>query len=305
MLPPIPAPRSSSLNRKLVNNENENSDDQERPRRRSKDVSPRRNPSPVPRSVPSNFDELEQMNSTEEQASMRPLPGKKKKVIGAGRQRLQGDSLPPLAPSSAASRRDDFPQTKGPPVGTPRPQPIVAQWAITSPSPHSTAEKLTTISSDNELDNDEDKYKSLKPIKRIVSPHPITTNRIINNKNNPLTIDNNGDYQKLSRQKRRDYLNDDDDDNNNTLQRSSSTQKSRSKLSDDDEVDDTQKKTNSKAQDRYSRQRYDRNNDDDDDDVNNVPSRRVPSSTRKSSSGDSSHRFHSKTNGNTDDDDLR
>jgi hypothetical protein len=234
---------------------------------------------------------------------MRPLPGKKKKVIGAGRQRLQGDSLPPLAPSSAASRRDDFPQTKGPPVGTPRPQPIVAQWAITSPSPHSTAEKLTTISSDNELDNDEDKYKSLKPIKRIVSPHPITTNRIINNKNNPLTIDNNGDYQKLSRQKRRDYLNDDDDDNN-TLQRSSSTQKSRSKLSDDDEVDDTQKKTNSKAQDRYSRQRYDRNNDDDDD-VNNVPSRRVPSSTRKSSSGDSSHRFHSKTNGNTDDDDLR
>jgi hypothetical protein len=304
LLPPIPAPRSSSLNRKLVNNENENSDDQERPRRRSKDVSPRRNPSPVPRSVSSNFDELEQMNSTEEQASMRPLPGKKKKVIGAGRQRLQGDSLPPLAPSSAASRRDDFPQTKGPPVGTPRPQPIVAQWAITSPSPHSTAEKLTTISSDNELDNDEDKYKSLKPIKRIVSPHPITTNRIINNKNNPLTIDNNGDYQKLSRQKRRDYLNDDDDDNN-TLQRSSSTQKSRSKLSDDDEVDDTQKKTNSKAQDRYSRQRYDRNNDDDDDDVNNVPSRRVPSSTRKSSSGDSSHRFHSKTNGNTDDDDLR
>ncbi len=106
---------------------------------------------------------------------------KKKKVVGAGRHRLHGDSLPPLAPSSA-SRRDDFTQNKGPPVGTPRPQPLVAQWAITSPAPQSTAEKLTTITSDNERDDDEEKYKSVKSTKRIVSPHPTTTNRITNDK---------------------------------------------------------------------------------------------------------------------------
>jgi hypothetical protein len=257
-----------------VNDENENSDDQEHSRRRSPKASPRRNQSPVPRSASSNFNENEPINSTEEQSSVRPMPGKKKKVIGAGRHRLQGDSLPPLAPSSAASRRDDFPQTKGPPVSTPRPQPLVAQWAITSPSPHSTAEKLTTISSDNEFDNDEDKYKSSKPTKRIVSPHPNTTNRITNNKKNQFTTDDN--------------------DDDNTAQRSSSVQKSRSKLS-DDEVDDTQKKSNSRAQDRYSKQRDDRNGDDDD--VNHVPSRRVLPST-----GDSSRRSHSKTNGHTEDD---
>ncbi len=240
------------------------------------------------RSIPSNFDDNEQANSTDEQSSIRSVARKKKKVIGAGAHRLHGDGLPPLAPSSAASRRDDFIQNKRPPAGTPRPQPVVAQWAITSPSPHSTAEKLTTIASDHELDNDEETYKSLKPNKRIVSPHPITTNRIKNDKKGQLTTINN-------------------DDDDNTLRRSLSVQKSRSKLSDDDDDDDAfgdnRKKTNSREQDRYSKQRYDRNNDnDDDDDFNYVSSRRAPSSTRKTSAGNSSHRSDSRTNGNVDDD---
>ncbi len=240
------------------------------------------------RSISSNFDDNEQANSTDEQSSIRSVTKKKKKVIGAGAHRLYGDGLPPLAPSSAASRRDDFIQNKRPPAGTPRPQPVVAQWAITSPSPHSTAEKLTTIASDHELDNDEETYKSLKPNKRIVSPHPITTNRIKNDKKSQLTTINN-----------------DDDDDDNTLRRSLSVQKSRSKLSDDDddedEFGDNRKKTNSREQDRYSKQRYDRNNDNDDD-FNYVSSRRAPPSTRKTSAGNSSHQSHSRTNGNVDDD---
>jgi len=318
-LPPIPAPRSSSHIRTLVNDEN--NDDQERARRNSTEILSRRKESPVPRSVSSNFDENEQINSIDEQTPIRSITGKKKKVIGAGRHRLYGDSLPPLAPSSAASRRDDLTQSKGPPVGTPRPQPVVAQWAITSPSPHSTAEKLTTIASDSDLDHDEEKYKSLKPTKRTVSPHPIATTRIINDKKPQLTTinnddhDNNNDYKKLSRQKRQTHStnnnnNNDDDDDDNTAQRSSSVQKSRSKLSDDDEEDefvDHRKKTNSREQDQYSKQRYDRNNDndnDDDDAFDNVSSRRAPSSTLKTAAGDSSHRSHSKTNGNVDDDDF-
>ena len=212
---------------------------------------------------------------------MRTITGKKKKVIGAGRYRSQGDSLPPLAPSSAASRRDDFPQNKGPPVGTPRPQATVAQWAITSPSPRSVADKLTTIASDNELDNDEDKHRSLKPSKRIVSPHPITTNRIINDKKNQLPTstngDDNNDYQKPSRQRRQNHFNDDDDDDDdNSPRKSSSVQKSRSRLSDND--------------------------DDDDDDVNKTSNGRGSSSARKPTAGASSSRSHSRTNGNMNDD---
>ncbi len=286
-LPPIPAPRSSSRTRTLVNDEN--NDDQERPRRFSTEISPRRKESSVPRSVSSNFDENEQTNSTDEQIPTRSITAKKKKVIGAGRHRLQGDSLPPLAPSSSASRRDDLIQSKGPPVGTPRPLPVVAQWAITSPTPHSTAEKLTTITSDNELDNDEEKYKPIKPTKRIVSPHPVTTNRITNDK-------------KIQSKTIKNY----DDDDDDAPRRSSSVRKSRSKVSDDDdeedEFGDNRKKNNSREQDRYPKQRYDRYNDNDDDDFNNNSSRRAPSSTRKTVPADSSHRSHSRTNGNADDD---
>ena len=223
----------------------------------------------------------EPTTTADDQSPMRSMAGKKKKVIGAGRNRLPGDSLPPLAPSSSASRREDITQSKGPPVGTPRPQAVVAQWAITSPTPHSTAEKLTTINSDNELDNDEEGYKSLKASKRIVSPHPRTTNRIINEKKkNQFTMNNN------------------DDEEDSPSRRSLSMRKSRSKLSDDDENDseDRRKKTNSTERDRHSRQRYDRNDDDNDDDEK-ISSRRIPTST-----GDSSRRSHSRTNGKIDDD---
>ncbi|CAF0828943.1 unnamed protein product [Rotaria sordida] len=222
-LPPIPTPRSSSHTRTLINDEN--SDDQERSRRNSTEISSQRKESPIPRSNSSNFDENQQIDSTDEQTSIRTLTGKKKKVIGAGRHRLNGDSLPPLAPSSAVSRRDDLTVHKGPPAGTPRPQPLVAQWAITSPTPQSTAEKLTTITSDNELDDDEEKYKSLQTNKRIGSPHSNTTNRIIlDRKNQQLTNNNenlvNNDYKKSSRDKghhndlHKDDDDDDDDDNN-------------------------------------------------------------------------------------------
>jgi hypothetical protein len=196
-------------------------------------------------------------------------------------------------------------QNKGPPVGTPRPQPIVAQWAITSPRP--TADKLTTIASDNELDDDEDKYKSSKSNNRIVSPHPKLTNRITHDKRNQLTTinkDDDDDFKRSSRQKRHNQLNGDDDNDEYPSRRSPSVQKSRSRLSDDDENEfgDNRKKTDSREQDRYTKQRYDRNNDNDDEDFNQVSSRRTPSSTRKTAGGDSSHRSHSRTNGNGDDD---
>ena len=114
------------------------------------------------------------MNTPDSQTGNRPLPGKKKKVIGPGRQRSQGDDLPPVAPSTG-SRREDIPQHKGPPVGTPRPQPLVAQWAITSPTPQYPTEKLTTITSDNENDNDHEKEKS-KSTKRDSTSHPKHSN---------------------------------------------------------------------------------------------------------------------------------
>ncbi|CAF1006009.1 unnamed protein product [Adineta ricciae] len=153
-IPPKPAPRSISHNR--IPNSDDNIDDHDRPRRHSTDRLSQRKESPLP----ANPDGNERVNSPDSQTGNRPLPGKKKKVIGPGRQRSQGDNLPPVAPS-AASRREDIPQHKGPPVGTPRPQPLVAQWAITSPTPQYPVEKLTTITSDNENDNDE-KSKSTK-----------------------------------------------------------------------------------------------------------------------------------------------
>lgn len=202
-------------------------------------------------------------------------------MIGAGRHRTPGDALPPLAPSSAASRRDDFPQTKGPPVGTPRPQPMVAQWAITSPTPQSTADKLTTIASDNELDNDDERHKPSKATKRIVSPHPITTNRINQERKNQFMAGDN-----------------DDDD---IPQRSSSISKARSRFNNDDndEYGEKPKRT-------HSREYRDRNNEEDDD-RNNTYNKRPSSSTRKSTTangdGGTSSRSHPKTNGNRHDDD--
>ena len=275
---PVPAPRSSSRNRTLVNDDN--SDDQERPRRSSREISPRRNGSPVLRSASSRVDEN---NSGDEQPATRPMPGKKKKLIGAGRHRAPGDNLPPLAPSSAASRREDFPQTKGPPVSTPRPQPVVAQWAITKQIPPSSAEKLTSIASDNELDNDDERNKLSK---RITSPHPITTNRINNErKNQMMTRDN-------------------DDDDDDTPRRSSPMSKPRSRFDgDDDKYGEKSKTTRPKGEEeRYSRQRYDRNDEDDDNDRNETYQKRPSSSTRKSTNGGSSSRSHPKTNGNMNDD---
>ena len=56
---------------------------------------------------------------------------------------------------------------------------------ITSPSPpYSTAEQLETITSDNEIDNNEEKYDSFKPTQRVASPHPTITNRIIHDRKN-------------------------------------------------------------------------------------------------------------------------
>lgn len=265
-LPPIPAPRSSSRNRTLLNDDN--SDDQERPRRFSTEVSPRRKESPVPRSVSSNFEETETNNSTDEQSTIRSTTGKKKKVVGPNRNRLHGDSLPPLAPSSAASRREDFPLSRGPPVGTPRPQPLVAQWAITSPAPQSTADKLTTITSDNELDRDEDRYKSYKSNKRTTSPHPNTTNRVVNgNQNQSKTIHT--------------HINNDDDD--------------------DDEIDDYRKRTHSEK--RSQKNKFDDNDNNSSNQSDSGSNRRVSSSTRKTTNGYSSHRSNSRTSRHRDDDD--
>ncbi|CAF3439638.1 unnamed protein product [Rotaria sp. Silwood1] len=316
-LPPIPAPRSSSHTRTLI--VDESSDDQERPRRHSTEISPRRKQSPAPRSISSNFDENQQIDSTDEQTSIRTTTGKKKKVIGAGRHRLNGDSLPPLAPSSATSRRDDLTQNKGPPAGTPRPQALVAQWAITSPSPQSTAQKLTTITSDNELDDDEDKHKSLQITKRTGSPHPNTTNRIIPDRKHQLKTNTNenlinNDYKKSSRDKQHHndlHKNGDDDDNNNenVSRRSPAIQNSRSRYNDEDdgenELINTRKKHHLKEQDRYSKPHYDRNNDNDDDNnFNHESSRRTTSSARKTNTaaGDSSHRSYSRKHENDDDD---
>ncbi|CAF5184571.1 unnamed protein product, partial [Rotaria magnacalcarata] len=221
-LPPIPAPRSSSHTRTFACDDN--SDGENHPRRHSIENSPRRKESPVARSASSNFDENQQIDSTDEQTTIRSVTRKKKKVIGPGRSRLNGDNLPPLAPSSASSRRDDFPQNKGPPLGTPRPPALVAQWAITSPSPHSKAEKLTTITSDGEHD-DEQKYDSLESSKRAGSPHLKIINRITRDRTNQLPRTNNinddtkenlmhADYQTSSRDKRHTYLDQDGDDNN-------------------------------------------------------------------------------------------
>lgn len=278
-LPPIPAPRSSSHTRRVINDDN--SDDPERPRRHSTDTSPRRKESPIPRSVSSNLDENQQVDSTDEQGSIRSVTRKKKKVIGAGRGRLNGDSLPPLAPSSAASRREDFPISKGPPVGTPRPQATVAQWAITSPTPQGAAEKLTTITSDNEVDDDEDKYKSVKSSKRIVSPHPSTTNRIVHDKKNQLTTakndtdDNdenliNSDYKRSSRDKRQKNLNNDDDDNDGiTSRRSLSAQKLNPKLNNGEDADDYRTPSRPRRQIDINKKNDDEHDKDNDDRENN------------------------------------
>ncbi|CAF1574488.1 unnamed protein product [Rotaria magnacalcarata] len=278
-LPPIPAPRSSSHTRTFACDDN--SDGENHPRRHSIENSPRRKESPVARSASSNFDENQQIDSTDEQTTIRSVTRKKKKVIGPGRSRLNGDNLPPLAPSSASSRRDDFPQNKGPPLGTPRPPALVAQWAITSPSPHSKAEKLTTITSDGEHD-DEQKYDSLESSKRAGSPHLKIINRITRDRTNQLPRTNNinddtkenlmhADYQTSSRDKRHTYLDQDGDDNNDdgsVSRRSTSKSKSRSKLNDEDnEFGEIQKKTNPKEQDRYSK-RVEKNDDDVDIDTN-------------------------------------
>ncbi|CAF0974824.1 unnamed protein product [Adineta steineri] len=273
--PPKPAPRSFSQTRTIINDEN--NDDQDRSRRYSTEHSPQRKESPISRPVSSNNNDNEQLNSTDDQTSIRSITGKKKKVIGAGRHRLNNDSLPPLAPSSAASRREDLTQNKGPPIGTPRPQPLVAQWAITMQAPQSTAEKLTTIASDNELDDDNDRKKS-KSSKRIVSP------RSNNDNNNEYTKNNN--QKKSTRHKQNTHSNDDDD---NMSQRSSSSrQKSRSRLSNNDQEDEIN-----------SKQYYKKNNDDDDDDDSN---RRKPSSLRKIANNNSSHGSRSRNNENSDDD---
>jgi hypothetical protein len=101
-------------------------------------------------------------SSSDESRPVRATLGKKKKLIGPVRSRQNIAHLPPLAPSSAASRRDDSTLNKGPPIGTPRPSGLVAQWAITSPSPHPPAEKLTSIVSDNENDDDNNRPRTLQ-----------------------------------------------------------------------------------------------------------------------------------------------
>jgi len=238
----------------------DNSDDQERPRRFSTEISPRRKESPMARSASSNFEENEPNNSTDEQSTLRSTMGKKKKVLGPNRNRLHGDSLPPLAPSSAASRREDFPQSRGPPVGTPRPQPLVAQWAITSPAPQSTADKLTTIASDNELDHDEDKSKSIKPNKRITSPHPNTTNRVITEQQSYTNNNNDeiNDHRERPHAKRRSEKTNFDDNDNNSNQSDSGSHRRVSSS--------TRKTTNGHSSHRsHSRTSAHRDDDDDDD----------------------------------------
>ncbi|CAF4334946.1 unnamed protein product, partial [Adineta steineri] len=80
--PPKPAPRSFSQTRTIINDEN--NDDQDRSRRYSTEHSPQRKESPISRPVSSNNNDNEQLNSTDDQTSIRSIPGKKKKVIGAG-----------------------------------------------------------------------------------------------------------------------------------------------------------------------------------------------------------------------------
>lgn len=215
---PTVAPRSSSQTRKPLPDPSSNDVD-ERLRRRSFDRSPRVQESPVPpRSQSSRFDDddEESIQSTDDPNGNRPTLGKKKKLIGPTRIRNNADSLPPLAPSSSASRREDFPLHKGPPAGTPRPSGLVAQWAITSPTPHqhSGAEKLTSIASDNELDADDDRPRPPKVAPRLQSPHFNAKNRIKH------------------------------DENDENISQRSSARKIRSRFDDNDDDDDDKKKNN-------------------------------------------------------------
>lgn len=249
---PIPAPRSSSHSRKPLPNSS-NDSEEERPRRHSFDRSARVEesprippPPPPPRSQSSRFDDDDDqsIHSNDDPTLTRPTLGKKKKLIGPTRTRTNGDTLPPLAPSSAASRREDFPLHKGPPTGTPRPSGLVAQWAITSPTPHQHpgAEKLTSIASDNELDTtaDDDQSRRPKAPPRIHSPHANAKNRIKHDKvKSPLATnhDDNADEPKISSRKARSRFDDDDNDDqtNNERIHSSSRQNRKFAVDDDDD----------------------------------------------------------------------
>ena len=198
-------------------------------------------------------------------------------MIGAVRHRLNGDNLPPLAPSSSTSRRDDLTQYKGPPAGTPRPQAAVAQWAITDPKPRATGEQLTTITSDNELDDDEGKHnKVVQSNKRIISPHPTTRNRTVHDKRNSSSITNNehdtnneddNDYLNnnhkmvLHRNRHSDLNRNDDNNDENTTRRSLSGRKARSRErrnDDEDDLNDNRNKTSSRE--RFIKKHQDHDN---------------------------------------------
>lgn len=221
----------------------------------------------------SRFDDDDQINSNEERTALRTTAttGKKKKLLGPIRHR---DNLPPLAPSSSASRREDFTMSKGPPVSTPRPTGPVAPWAITSHTPIGTAEKLTSIVSDNELDVDDDhKQRSAKPAGRIFSPHPTVTNRI----NRPDDDDENKDRKPMPPKPR--------------------TRRLVAENKDEGESEDPRKNVNVKERDQFPTRRFNPPNAEDDDDDDDAPSSR-----RTVGAGDSSSRSHSRTNKNLDDD---
>lgn len=274
------------------------SDAEERPRGHSHDRSPRARESPISRSQSSRFDDDDSNHSNDEQQPVRPTIGKKKKLIGPPRSRLNGDNLPPLAPSSAASRREDFAVSKGPPVGTPRPSGVVAQWAITSPSPHPGAEKLTSIASDNELDADADRHRAPKPPPRLQSPHLNARNRVQQGKVKTSSglndDDDDEDHPKQSsRSKTKDHMEGD------TSERSSARKVlSRFDVNDDDDdqdgpVNNELKSVQSKDRDRSARQRQDAD----------LSGRRVSSATRRSN-GDTPSR-NRRFDQNDDDEEIR
>ena len=247
----------------------------------------------------SRFDDEDSNHSNDEQAPARSTVVKKKKVLGPIRQRGDGDSLPPLAPSSAASRREEFPVSKGPQVGTPRPSAPVAPWAITSHTLPSNAEQLTTIASDNELDVDDDRQKSERSSKRITSPHPIAVNRTMVDKGS--YIKNNDDEnppshrtRSSSRQKQQSQRDSVDDGVNSQRSRPSSAQKQPSRFDSDDSSDDRRAATQSSEPNRSTKPRQIKSRSDENDDGLEKKNRQVPSSSRRvNESGDASSRSRS------------
>lgn len=199
----------------------------------------------------SRFDDDDSNHETDELEAIIPSnTNKKKKLVGPGRPRSGGDSLPPPAPSTSASRRDDFPLTKGPTVGTPRPSATpVAQWAITTQVPQTPKDKLLTIASDNELDADDVQQKTNRSTARSNSTRK---NKDENDSNLPRIRSSSS----LAGKSKSSNSTEDNDEENNYLNRKTSEDKHHQKNS-------SSRNTTNGSKNHSARSRGNYDNDDD------------------------------------------